>query len=127
MKNKKRNNLGQFAKNGNSEISFIDLSSYTTPEIKEEANRDWVSFGEDNNYFQFLIDRYNGSCTNNAAINGIAQQIYGKGLNATNANKKPQEYAKMMSMFKKDTIRKICYDQKIAGKSHFFNHAKFKI
>ena len=115
MKNRKRNNLGQFTKSAKSEISFVDLSSYTTPEIKEEANRDWVSFGEDNNYFQFLIDRYNGSPTNNAAINGIAQQIYGKGLNATNANKKPQEYAKMMSMFKKETVRKLCYDQKLFG------------
>ena len=115
MKNKKRNKLGQFTKNTKSEISFVDLSSYTTPEIKEEANRDWVSFGEDNNYFNFLIDRYNGSPTNNAAINGIAQQIYGKGLNATNSNKKPQEYAKMMSMFKKETVRKLCYDLKLFG------------
>ena len=69
----------------------------------------------DNNYFQYLIDRYNGSPTNNAAINGISQAIYGKGLNATNSNKKPNEYAQMVSLFKKDVVRKLCYDLKLMG------------
>ena len=55
-----------------SNIHIVNLSSYTTPEIKEYNNREWVSYGEDNDYFQFLIDRYNGSPTNNAIINGIS-------------------------------------------------------
>jgi hypothetical protein len=116
MKNRKRNSLGQFSKESrNTEVSFINLSTYTTPDVKEVANQEWVAYGEDNNYFQYLIDRYNGSPTNNAAINGISQQIYGKGLNATNANKKPEEYAKMVSMLHKDTVRKLCYDLKLMG------------
>ena len=77
MKNRKRNSLGQFTKESrNTEVSFINLSTYTTPDVKEVANQEWVAYGEDNNYFQYLIDRYNGSPTNNAAINGISQQIY---------------------------------------------------
>ena len=99
----------------NSEISFVNLSTYTSPEIKEVAYKSWVEYGSDNNYFQFLIDRYNGSPTNNAAINGISQAIFGKGLNATNANKKPSEYAQFVLLFKKEMVRKLCYDLKLMG------------
>jgi len=113
-KNLKRNKKGQFVRH-NSEYSFVNLSTYTSPEIVEVNNRDWVDYGADNNYFQFLIDRYNGSPTNNAAINGISQQIYGKGLNATDSSRKPDEYAQMISLFKKDCVRKLCYDLKLMG------------
>jgi hypothetical protein len=70
-----------------SNIHIVNLSSYTTPEIKEYNNREWVSYGEDNDYFQFLIDRYNGSPTNNAIINGISELIYGKGLDASDSGR----------------------------------------
>ena len=116
MKNRKRNTLGQFVKNSKvSEFGFVNLSTYTSPEIEEVQGKEWVQYGADNNYFQFLIDRYNGSPTNNAAINGISQQIYGKGLNATDGNKKPNEYAQMVSLFKKECVRKLCYDLKLMG------------
>ena len=116
MKNRKRNTLGQFAKNSKvSEFGFVNLSTYTSPEIKEVNGKDWIEYGADNNYFQYLIDRYNGSPTNNAAVNGISQAIYGKGLNATDGNKKPNEYAQMISLFKKDVVRKLCYDLKLMG------------
>ena len=100
---------------GNSKISFVNLSTYTSPEIVESKNKEWVEFGSDNNYFQFLIDRYNGSATNNAAINGISQMIYGKGLDATDSSRKPESYARMISLFKKDVVRRLSYDLKLAG------------
>jgi len=100
---------------GNSKISFVNLSTYTSPEIVESKNKEWVEFGSDNNYFQFLIDRYNGSATNNAAINGISQMIYGKGLDATDSSRKPEAYARMISLFKKDVVRRLSYDLKLAG------------
>ena len=102
-------------KKTNPEISFVNLSTYTSPEVKEINHREWVEYGADNNYFQYLIDRYNGSPTNNAAINGISQQIYGKGLNATDASSKPNEYAQMVTLLNKDTVRKLCYDLKLMG------------
>tara|TARA_R110002020_G_C16296445_1_gene772821 strand:+ start:22 stop:1923 length:1902 start_codon:yes stop_codon:yes gene_type:complete len=115
MKNKKRNKIGQFMKKLSPEISFVNLSTYTSPEVVEEINKEWIKYGTDNNYFQFLIDRYNGSPTNNAAVNGISQQIYGKGLNATDAARKPNEYAQMVTLLNKDTVRKLCYDLKLMG------------
>tara|TARA_R110000796_G_scaffold716_4_gene2705 strand:+ start:1105 stop:3150 length:2046 start_codon:yes stop_codon:yes gene_type:complete len=116
MKKRNRNNLGQYSKSIKpSKFGFVNLSTYTSPEIKEVNGKDWIEYGADNNYFQFLIDRYNGSPTNNAAINGISQAIYGKGLNATDASRKPNEYAQMISLFKKDVVRKLSYDLKLMG------------
>ena len=96
-------------------LGIVNLSNYTSPEIKEVRNKDWVSYGYDNDYYQYLIDRYNGSPTNNAIINGLSEMIFGKGLNATDSNRKPEEYAQMISLFKKDNVRKFCYDLKLMG------------
>ena len=97
------------------DLRIVNLSTYTSPKIKEVKNRDWISYGEDNNYFQYLIDRYNGSPTNNAIINAVSSMIFGKGLDATNSNKKPNEYAQMISLFDNDSVRRLAYDLKLMG------------
>ena len=97
------------------DLRIVNLSTYTSPVISEKTNQDFVSYGEDNNYFQYLIDRYNGSPTNNAIINGVSEMIYGRGLDATNSNKKPEQYAQMISLFHKDCVRKLCFDLKLMG------------
>jgi hypothetical protein len=103
------------AKSNNSKVSFVNLSTYTTPEIVESKNKEWVEFGADNNYFKFLIDRANGSATSGACITGISQMIYGKGLDATDSSRKPEAYARMISLFKKDDLRQLAYDLKLTG------------
>lgn len=103
------------SKPSNSKVSFVNLSTYTSPAIVESKNKEWVEFGADNNYFQFLIDRYNGSATNNAVINAISQMIYGRGLDATDSSRKPEQYARMISLFKKEDVRRFAYDLKLAG------------
>ena len=42
-----------------SDLRVINLSTYTSPEIVEVYNRDYIQYGEDNLYFKYLIDRYN--------------------------------------------------------------------
>lgn len=97
------------------DVRVVNLSSYTSPKVSEVRGKDYVSYGEDNNYYQYLIDRYNGSPTNNAIINGISEMIYGRGIDATDSNRKPDAYAQMMSLFKKDCVRKLAYDLKLMG------------
>ena len=96
-------------------IHVLNLSSYTTPVIQESKRENWVEFGEDNNYFNFLIDRYTNSTTNNAIINNISRLVYGRGLSALDASKKPNEYAQMMALFNPDCVRKIVLDRKMLG------------
>ena len=96
-------------------IHVLELSTYTTPVIQESKRDAWVEFGEDNNYFQFIIDRYVNSTTNSAVINNVSRLIYGRGLSALDANKKPNEYAQMMALLHSDCIRKIVLDRKMFG------------
>lgn len=98
-------------------IHVLNLTSYSSPQVVEDARNDWIAYGDDNDYFQYLIDRYNGSPTNNAAINGIAEMIYGRGLDATDSEKKSSEYAEMKNLFKKHCIKKVCYDYKMMGQA----------
>lgn len=100
-------------------LHAINLASYTKPEIIERKNRDWVEYGADNNYYQYLIDRFNGSPTNNAIINAVSDLIFGKGIDATNSNKKPNEYAKMRSLIHEDCLRKVTSDLKLMGQAAF--------
>jgi hypothetical protein len=96
-------------------IHIINLSSYQTPVIQESKRDNWVEFGEDNNYFQYLIDRYTYSTTNNAIINNISRLAYGRGLSALDASKKPNEYAQMMALLHPDCVRKLFIDRKMLG------------
>jgi hypothetical protein len=96
-------------------LHILSLSAYTTPTIQESKRENWVEYGEDNNYYSFLIDRYTNSTTNNAIINNISRLVYGKGLSALDANRKPSEYAQMMALFSKDDIRKMVLDRKMLG------------
>ena len=97
------------------DYKFLQLSTYTTPEIKEVSNQDWIGYGADNDYFQFLIDRYNGSATNNAIINGISAMIVGKFLDATDSSQKPEEYAQMKSLISEQMQQKLASDLKLMG------------
>jgi len=97
------------------ELRVLNLSTYTSPKIKETKTDSYVSYGEDNNYFQFLIDRYNGSATNNAIINGMSEMIFGKGLDATDSQRKPEAYAKMITLFHDDCVRRLSSDLKLMG------------
>jgi len=99
----------------NNDLRIVNLSTYTSPAVKEVKGQEFVSYGDDNNYFQYLIDRYNGSPTNNAIINGVSEMIYGKGLDATDSNRKPDEYAQMITLFTPDCTRKVVYDLKLMG------------
>lgn len=96
-------------------VHVLNLSAYTTPVIQESKRDAWVDFGEDNNYYSFLLDRYTNSTTNNAIINNISRLVYGRGLSAVDASRKPNEYASAMAMFSKDCLRKIALDRKMLG------------
>ena len=97
------------------DIRVVELAAYTSPKIIEDPRKDFVMYGEDNNYYQYLIDLYNGSPTNHACINGISEMIFGKGLDALDSSNKPDEYAQMISLLKKDVVRKVIYDYYLMG------------
>ena len=98
-------------------IRVINLASYETPIIKEEYNKGWVNFGANNDYFDNLIDRYLDSPTNARCINGIIDMIYGRGLNATDSNDKPEMFGKMQAILRPSDTKRIVNDLKMLGQA----------
>ena len=94
-------------------LHIVNLASYNRPKISEDKHREWVEYGEDNNYYQYLIDLYTESTTNNAIINGVSNMIYGKGLDALDSSSKPNEYAAMRSIISDSCLRKVTLDLKL--------------
>ena len=110
------------ARNNNKKIGdlhVLNLSSYNKPEIVEDKRKDWIAYGSDNNYYNYLIDLYTNSATNNAIINGVSSMIYGKGLDALDSSTKTEEYAALRSIFSNDCLRKSALDLKLLGEASF--------
>ena len=97
------------------DIHILELAAYEQPTITESKREDWVEFGDDNNYYQFLIDCYTNSTTQNAIVNNTNRLVYGKGLSASDASRKPNEYASMMALFSKKCTRHLVSDLKLLG------------
>ena len=67
-------------------LDLIKLSHYNIPHLVEDPRHDWVSFGEDNLYPNYLLELFLGSAINGALIKSIGAMIYGEGLSATNVD-----------------------------------------
>tara|TARA_Y100001937_G_scaffold74546_1_gene101442 strand:- start:3361 stop:5187 length:1827 start_codon:yes stop_codon:yes gene_type:complete len=106
----------------NNNLHVLNLSAYEAPEVVENNKDNYVTYGTNNDYYDFLIERYKNSATNNAIINNISKFVYGKGLNATDASKKPNEYAQLITLLDKDELKKVILDFKMLGQAAFQVH-----
>jgi hypothetical protein len=102
-----------------SNVHVFNFESHKPPTTTESKRDNWVEFGDDNNYFQYLIDRYNNSTTNSAVINAITKLIYGQGLDAKDASKKPNDYAQMKMLFRTEVLKKVIKDEYLLGQGYF--------
>ncbi len=98
---------------GNSHI--IQLSNYVKPKVFENVNEEWVLNGYNNSFFQYIIDRYNGSPTNAALVDAYIDRIYGKGLSVLNPVQNAAQYAALLSILKPREVKKIVSDFKLFG------------
>lgn len=96
-------------------IKLVQLATYTSPTIVEQKNKEWVEYGEDNNYYQYLIDLFYGSATNNACIKGISDLIYGDGLEVVKADRHLAGYLDLKKLFHEDCLRNAAMDLKMLG------------
>jgi len=99
----------------NTEPFIINLSEYTRPEVIEDKRKEWVAYGEDNDYFNYVIQRYIGSTTNQSIINGITRLIYGQGLSATDNGEKQGQWAEVVSRLRPKDQKQIIFDRKTLG------------
>lgn len=101
--------------NLNNRIAVINLEAYNAPEVVEDSTNEWVGWGEDNEYFNYLIELFQSSPTNNACIRGIADLIYGQGLEAIRPERDLEAYAEFKLMFRPEDVAPVCLDFKMLG------------
>ena len=106
----------------NNNLHVLNLSAYEAPEVVETKKDEWVTYGKNNDYYNFLIDRYKNSATNNAIINNISKFVFGKGLSATDANRRPNEYAQLVTLLDPEELKKVILDFKMLGQGAFQIH-----
>jgi len=96
----------------NSNIQLFQLSNYVKPDIQENYGRKWVTNGKDNSFFNYVIDRYNGSPTNESIINVYSNLLFGQGI-----VKKGETdlYDELNELFSKQEQRKTLKDCKLFG------------
>lgn len=82
---------------------------------QEIPQDEWVDYGTDNNYFEWLALLYQNSPTNNACVYGKTLQLYGKGLYPISREKVPQKYAFFASRVNQGGVFKVCLDYTLYG------------
>jgi len=98
-------------------MNFINLSGYEMPKAIEGKRREWVAYGEDNNYYSFLIDSYLQSATNNAAIRSISDNIYGEGICIEGLEKSSNEVKELRKFINHRDLKKIIQERKMLGQA----------
>ena len=98
-------------------LKIINLGGYEIPKVIENKRHNWVEYGENNQYFDEIIERYLGSATNSRCVNGIVDMIYGRGLDATDSQEKAEMFGKMQSILKPDQLKRIVNDLKLLGQA----------
>ena len=102
-------------------LDLIKLSHYNIPHLVERSNQEWISFGEDNLYPNYLLELFLGSAINGALIKSIGAMIYGEGLAATNADENEEtkeSYLRLTELLYNsddDVLKDLAMDLKLFG------------
>ena len=94
------------------DIQLIQLSNYVKPEPKEQYGKKWVTNGAKNSWYQYVIDRKNGSPTNESILNVYCRLIYGRGIVIKGQD---EIYEDLLDVFSKKDQRCVIEDYKTFG------------
>ena len=114
----------------NKNIRVVNLADYERPTIHEVSNKEWVMYGDNNDYFDVIIERYLGSPTNARCVNGISDMIFGRGLEAVDRQINRDAYIEMKRLIDERELRKIVGDRKLLGQAAIkvvYNKTKTKV
>lgn len=101
-----------------SDIRLINLSSYVKPKPQENKSKGWVLNGKNNEFYQYVIDRNNGSPTNASINKSYTDLIYGRGLAVKNAQLN-DDFIRVKQILRPKEVRKICNDFQLFGQASF--------
>jgi hypothetical protein len=92
------------------DIRLIQLNNYIRPKVEENKSKNWVLNGKNNDFYKYVINRYNGSVTNSAIINSYIDMIYGRGIHAKNALTNTQDWLRFKMILKDTDLKRIVSD-----------------
>ncbi len=98
-------------------LIVIQFNSIEPPCFKEVGSRDWVLFGDDDNYIKAnYLNWFNNSAKHNALIGGKVTYIYGNGLTSTDP-RATMWMQKVNSAFEtlNDVVVKSIFDNELYG------------
>tara|TARA_A100001201_G_scaffold1851_4_gene4752 strand:- start:4883 stop:7033 length:2151 start_codon:yes stop_codon:yes gene_type:complete len=102
-------------------LDLIKLSHYNIPHLVEDPRNEWINFGEDNLYPNYLLELFLGSAINGALIKSIGAMIYGEGLAATNVDDNidtKESYLRLTELLHNsddDVLKDLAMDLKLFG------------
>jgi hypothetical protein len=98
------------------------VSTYTVPVFEKDKNKDWVNYGEDNCYPQYLVGLFNRSAKHNAILTAKQKYTYGRGLKikeglVTDQAIKAQQFLVRPNNFEtlSDIFNKVVLDKRLYG------------
>ena len=102
-----------------SDIKLITLTSYTRPPLMEDKSRDWVMNGRNNEHYNYIIDRNNGSPTNSSINQSYSTLIYGKGLRTSSGSLGAEHWGRLQTILRPREPRKMVADFQVFGEFSF--------
>jgi len=102
-----------------SDIKLITLTSYSRPPLMEDKSRDWVMNGRNNEYYNYIIDRNNGSPTNSSINQSYSTLIYGKGLRTSSGSLGAEHWGRLQTILRPRELRKMVADFQVFGEFSF--------
>jgi len=102
-------------------LNLVKLSHYNIPHLVEKTNQEWISFGENNLYPNYLLELFLGSAINGALIKSIGAMIYGEGIAATNVDESEatkESYLRLTELLHNsddDVLKDLALDLKLFG------------
>lgn len=97
------------------DIRLFQFSNYVRPKLEENKSKNWVLNGRQNSFYQYIIDRNNGSPTNSAINSSYVNLMYGQGLNVRNKNL--SSWINFVTILNKKELRKIIADFQLFGEA----------
>ena len=102
-----------------SDIKLITLTNYVRPPLMEDKSRDWVMNGKLNQYYNYIIDRNNGSPTNASINESYTTLIYGKGLRTSSGALGAEGWGRLQTILRPRELRKMVRDFQVFGEFSF--------
>lgn len=100
-------------------MGAIALPTLNLPTFKAEPGKDYVAYGDDNLYGEYLDYLYMSSSMHQAIVKGCADLIYGLGLDADNKDEHVDQWLRLVQLFDNGkTLKRAAFDLKLYGQCY---------